>query len=253
MVSGVRHHMSEEINGAVQKRLAQPGSSFKQYQQSTVGDFGILHLILYECVNLACVSLPGRIGGRIRRWGLSLVTAHIGKMVKIGINIFILQPKKLRIEDKVEIGNAVTLGIKNTGDGIILKEHVKIGDRTNFNCLGGTITVGKGTSIDNDCRLGSLKGLTLGEFCTVGRYTCISGAGHAISDLARPIIEQPIISKGQTIIGDHVVIGERATILDGVIIGNNVTIAADSLVNRDIPAYSHVKGIPARICRQSGE
>ena len=82
--------MSEEINGAVQKRLAQPGSSFKQYQQSTVGDFGILHLILYECVNLACVSLPGRIGGRIRRWGLSLVTAHIGKMVKIGINIFIL-------------------------------------------------------------------------------------------------------------------------------------------------------------------
>lgn len=240
--------MSEEINGAIQKRLSQPGSSFKQYQQSAIGDYGIIHLILYELVNLACVSLPGKFGWCIRRWGLSIVSGHIGKLVQIGVNIFILQPKKLWIEDMVEIGDDVILGIKKAGNGIILKKHVKIGDRANFNCLGGTITIGRGTTIDNECRLGSLKGLTIGEFCTIGQYTCISGAGHAITDLNRPIIEQPIISKGHTVIEDQVEIGERVTILDGVFIGNNSKIGDGSLVNRDIPPHSHVEGIPARSC-----
>jgi len=238
--------MSEKITGAVQKQLSQPGSSLKKYQQSVIGDNSIIDLMIYEIINLVCLSLPGRLGGRLRRIGLSIISNYIGKHVQIGNNNLFLQPKKLHVEDNVEIGNDVTFGIKITGDGIILRENVTIDDGTILNCSGATITIGKGTRIKKDCRLGSLKGLTVGEFCTIGQYTCISGAGHSFSDLNRPIIEQPLVSKGHTIIEDDVEIGERVTILDGIYIGNKSKIADDSLVNKDIPPGSQVSGVPAR-------
>ena len=62
-----------------------------------------------------------------------------------------------------------------------------------------------------------------------------------------PIVQQAVTCKGPTILGDYVIVGDRATILDGVKIGNNVQIAPDSLVIRDIPDNSLVAGVPARI------
>lgn len=240
--------MSEKSTGAVQERLSQPGSSFKKYQESAIGDGSIINLMLYEIINFVCISLPGRLGRSLRRFGLSVISGHIGKHVQLGTNILFLQPRKLHIEDNVVIGDNVTFGIKNTGEGIVLKGNVAIGDGTIFSCLGATITIGRATKIKNDCRLGSLKGVTVGERCTIGPYTCISGAGHSSSDLSRPMIKQPLISKGHTVIEDDVEIGERVTILDGVFIGSKSKIADDSLVIRDIPSGSQVVGIPAKSC-----
>jgi len=56
-----------------------------------------------------------------------------------------------------------------------------------------------------------------------------------------------VTCKGPTVIGDNVVIGDRASILDGVTIGDHVHIAADSLVNSDIPENTTVAGVPGRI------
>ncbi|NNK93814.1 MAG: acyltransferase [Desulfobacterales bacterium] len=243
--------MPEKITGAIQEQLAQPGSSFRKYQQSVVGNTRFIDLMLYEVINLVCMSLPSlpkRFGYRWRRIGLSIISDHIGENVQIGPNNSFLQPKKLHLKDNVETGNDVTFGIKITGGGIILRENVTIGDNTIFNCSGGTITIGRGTKIQNDCRLGSLKGLTVGAFCTIGQHTCISGAGHTFSDLNRPIINQPLVSKGHTVIQDGVEIGERVTILDGIFIGSKSKIVNDSLVIKDIPPESQVSGIPARSC-----
>ena len=241
--------MSEKITGPVQEQLSQPGSSFKKYRQSVIGDGGIVNLMLYEVVNFVCMSLPGRWGRSLRRFGLSVISGHLGRHVQLGTDILFTQPRKLHIEDHVVIGDEVTLGIKNTGGGIVLKEHVAIGDRTIFSCAGATITIGKATRIENDCRLGTLKGLTIGERCIIGPYACISGAGHASSDLSRPMIRQPLVSKGHTVIEDDVQIGERVTILDGIFIGSKSRIADDSLVIRDIPSGSRVVGIPAKSYR----
>ncbi len=240
--------MSKFNTGPVQEQLSQPGSSIRKYQQSVVGDGTIVNLMLYEFINFVCMSLPGGLGRSLRRFGLSMISDHIGKHVQLGTNILFLQPRKLHIEDNVVIGDNVTLGIKNSGEGIVLRGNVAIGNGTILNCAGATITIGKATKIKEDCRLGSLKGLTVGESCTIGRYSCISGAGHASSDLSRPMIKQPLVSKGHTVIEDHVEIGERVTILDGVFIGSKSKIADDSLVIRDLPPGSQVVGVPAKSC-----
>jgi acetyltransferase-like isoleucine patch superfamily enzyme len=240
--------MSEMNTGPVQEQLSKPGSSIKKYQQSVVGDGSIVNLMLYEVINFVCMSFPGRFGRTLRRFGLSLISDHIGTDVQLGTNILILQPRKLHIGDHVRIGDNVTLGIKSSGEGIDLKENVSIGADTILNCVGATISIGKATQIKDDCRLGSLKGLSVGESCIIGRQTCISGAGHASSDLNQPIIRQPLVSKGHTVIEDDVEIGERVTILDGIHIGSKSKIADDSLVIRNIPSGSQVEGVPAKSC-----
>ncbi len=52
--------------------------------------------------------------------------------------------------------------------------------------------------------------------------------------------------KGKVVIGKDVTIGANVTILPGVIIGNGSTISACSLVNRDVPDYAFVGGIPIK-------
>ena len=51
-------------------------------------------------------------------------------------------------------------------------------------------------------------------------------------------------------IGDHVWIGNNATILSGVSIGNNSVIAAGAVVTKDVPANTLVGGVPAKVLKQ---
>jgi acetyltransferase-like isoleucine patch superfamily enzyme len=43
----------------------------------------------------------------------------------------------------------------------------------------------------------------------------------------------------------------KATFLKGVTIGDGAVIAAGSIVNKDVPAYSLVGGIPAKVLRNN--
>ena len=60
-----------------------------------------------------------------------------------------------------------------------------------------------------------------------------------------------LYTKGPVIIGNNVWIGDKATILGGVTIGDGAVIAANSVVTKDVPAYSVVGGNPAKIIKCS--
>lgn len=60
-----------------------------------------------------------------------------------------------------------------------------------------------------------------------------------------------MVSKGPVIIGKNVWIGDKATILPGVTIGEGAVIAANSVVSKNVPPFSVVGGIPARIIKQN--
>jgi len=57
-------------------------------------------------------------------------------------------------------------------------------------------------------------------------------------------------SKGKVIIGNDVWIGYGVTILSGVNIGNGAVIGARSLIVKDVPPYSIVGGVPAKIIKK---
>ena len=50
-------------------------------------------------------------------------------------------------------------------------------------------------------------------------------------------------------VGDNVWIGDKVTILPNVTIGKGCVIAANAVVTKDVPEYSVVAGVPARIIK----
>ncbi len=55
--------------------------------------------------------------------------------------------------------------------------------------------------------------------------------------------------KGDINVGDDVWIGTNAIILSGVNIGRGAVIAAGAVVNKDVPPYSVVGGVPAKVIK----
>ena len=48
-------------------------------------------------------------------------------------------------------------------------------------------------------------------------------------------------------------IGSKVIILDGVNIGNHVIVAAGAVVNKDVPDYAIVGGVPAKVIKMRKE
>ena len=113
--------------------------------------------------------------------------------------------------------------------------------------------------IGNGCKIGEYNHITacnriiIGDGLLTGRFVLITDNSHGSlrmeESTIRPI-DRPLVSKGETVIGDNVWIGDKATILAGVHIGDNVIIGANAVVTKDIPSNSVAAGIPAQVIKQ---
>ncbi len=87
--------------------------------------------------------------------------------------------------------------------------------------------------------------IEIGDGCVVGRDVVIrSFDGHSIQQYGYQI-SAPIK------IGEHVWIGQGATILKGVTIGDGSIVAANATVTKDVPAHSIVAGCPAKVVKEN--
>jgi len=106
--------------------------------------------------------------------------------------------------------------------------------------------------------------LIIGKFCQIaaGVRLIMNGANHQMNaastfpfyifpgwEQAPPKMED-LQSRGDTIIGNDVWIGQDATILPGVKIGNGAIIALGSVVGSDVAPYMIVAGNPAKPIRK---
>ena len=94
--------------------------------------------------------------------------------------------------------------------------------------------------------------MRIGKNLLTGRWVTITDNGHGSVDfetMQQTPINRRLFSKGDVAIGDNVWIGDKATILPGVTIGDGAVIAANSVVTKDVPAYSVAAGNPARVLK----
>ena len=115
-------------------------------------------------------------------------------------------------------------------------------------------------TIGNNCNFGAYNHITcinrveIGDNCLTGKWVTISDNNHGTTDfdtLHEAPIKRKLYTKGPVIIGNNVWIGDKATLLGGVTIGDGAVIAANSVVTKDVPAYSVVGGNPARVIKCS--
>lgn len=121
--------------------------------------------------------------------------------------------------------------------GAIIREMVEIGD----NCvimMGAVLNIGAvigaRTMIDMN--------VVIGGRAIVGKDSHI-GAGTVLAGVIEPPNANPVI------VGDNVLIGANAVVLEGIKVGNGAVVAAGSVVVNDVEENTVVAGVPARVIK----
>lgn len=106
--------------------------------------------------------------------------------------------------------------------------------------LGDRVVINQGCILD-----GREANLTIGHDTDVGTHSHIWTLQHDPASL-----DAHATDSGAVVIGHHVWIASRVTILPGVTVGDGAVIATGSVVTRDVPPLAIMAGVPARQIRQ---
>ena len=97
--------------------------------------------------------------------------------------------------------------------------------------------------------------VTAGKYVMIAPGVTIAGADHVTDVPGTPMYFSGRPELPETTICDDVWIGARVCILAGITIGRGSIVAMGSVVTKDVPPYSIVAGVPAKLIRMrfSGE
>ncbi|MHB8780061.1 MAG: acyltransferase [Candidatus Geothermincolia bacterium] len=123
---------------------------------------------------------------------------------------------------------------------------VVIGRNNCIRCHEGEMYIGDKTVFGCDNTVNSYSGIYIGEQCLFADSIYIVDFDHNYWDPVMPVRSQGICIRPVRLEG-NTWIGAKTTILRGVTVGWGSVIGAMSLVNKDVPRYSVVGGIPARV------
>ena len=178
-----------------------------------------------------------------KKLGLSL-TKHVRIQLDKGAKII--------LNDKLNIGITQVKGSKME-TRIWLEEGAKLTVNAPFSMYAGSyIRVTKGGHlildggfINENVQITCGETIEIGKGCAIGRDVVIrSYDGHTILKEGYRISE-PIK------IGNHVWIGQGASILKGVTIGDGAIIAAAAVVTKNVPSNTAVGGVPAKVINEN--
>lgn len=120
------------------------------------------------------------------------------------------------------------------------------------------VFINEGSIIGNYNYFGSNVSVTrsvIGSYCSIAPNVCIGPGEHVVTNVSTCIrimtaigISEELDAK-ECIIGNDVWIGTNAVVLRGVTIGDGAIIAAGAVVNKDVPPFAIVGGVPARIIK----
>lgn len=145
---------------------------------------------------------------------------------------YLLDPTAYIADSAHVIAEQLSVGERSTiAGGCVLRGEVTIGAHTSLNA--GASTIGR---------------VTIGSGVRIATGAVLVGENHRFDDPDVPIALQGLSTKG-VIVDDDVWIGANVTVVDGVRIGAHSVIGAGAVVTRDVPAWSVVGGVPARVMR----
>ena len=172
----------------------------------------------------------------------------------IGKNVAIRYPKKLHLGNQVIIEDGAEINCL-ASNGMHLGDRVSIGKYAIVrpsNIYGGSI--GEGLVMGNNSNIGPYNyigcsgKITIGDNVMLAPRVSIYAENH-VFDNPNITIKAQGVSKMEVVIEDDCWIAANAVILAGVTIGKGSVVAAGSVVNEDVPAFSVVAGVPARVIK----
>lgn len=175
---------------------------------------------------------------------------------KAGRIIFMGKKVKIYSKHNITCGSGCTID-DNCYINALCKNGVEIGNNFSLGrnsvieCTGVIRELGEGLKIGNDVGISpnafiSVRGnVSIGNNTIFGPGVKLFSENHIFKDRNTPIYLQGADRKGISI-GNDCWIGADAIILDGVNIGNGCIVAAGAVVNKDVPDFTIVAGVPSK-------
>ncbi|WFB35969.1 acyltransferase [Kiritimatiellota bacterium B12222] len=184
-------------------------------------------------------SMPNRntLGGKVSLWW--------GRRQALRHRPYVLLGEDVKISPEARIhprAGLITLGKGcSVAPGAVIQGNVEMGDNCSVQL--NSMLIGYGTRENPSGRI------QIGNNVRIAPNVQMIGGNHVIDRTDIPIAKQGLIHK-PIIVEDDVWIAGRVVITCGVRIGTGSVIAAGAVVTKDVPAWSIVGGVPAKILRK---
>ena len=184
--------------------------------------------------------LSNNVAGLVRLyWKIKTCLYYRCMFKRIGHESVIYRPMFIRNADCIEIGDRV-----NIRDGVRL-EAVR-------NSCGRipVLTIGSNTNIEQGVHIVCHNRVTIGRDVSITGRCAIVDATHSYENIDAGKIGDLIDNDDSFVeIADGAFLGYGAVIMPNVRIGKRAVVGANSVVTHDVPDYSVVAGVPARVIK----
>ena len=173
----------------------------------------------------------------------------MGKNVKIGVGVKIVNPQYISIGSDVLIDDHATLIARGEG-GITIGSHIHINDNAYLDteCKDGYINISNNVYIGTGTTLFWHSGMEIGDHCLLAQNITITPYSHSFEDPDEYIINQGGHTRKITI-GRDSYLGMNVTVIYSADIGEGSVVGSGAVVVKPLPPYSVAVGNPARIIR----
>lgn len=161
----------------------------------------------------------------MRRAILRAVARGLGDGLRIGRGVVCLHPETFTI-----------------GHGVFIGDQSMIQGRFDGHCvIGDQVWIGPQSYFD-------ARDLEIGDYVGWGPGAKVLGSVHTGEPVDVPVIQTDLTIKPVRI-GAWADIGVNAVILPGVTVGQGAIVGAGAVVTEDVPPFTIVAGVPARVLR----
>ncbi len=161
---------------------------------------------------------------KYRSWKQRNRLGHLGRSVFIEDGVHLMRyPKLISVDDEVVLKRGAHICACNES---------------------ATVHVGARTTVGYHTFIFASSGIAVGSDCLIAPFVYLVDSDHEIA-LGTPINQQPN-SSAPIKIGNGVWLATGVKVLKGVNIGDGAVVAANSVVNRDIPPNEIWAGTPAK-------
>lgn len=187
---------------------------------------------------------------------LSFVFKFFSRKITLDTLNYILVKAKFNnlesvISRKVEFKNPQRISI---GKGVVIRPYcwiaAMINDLPIKNAFDPWIEIHDGVAIGRFAHITVSNGLIIEKNVLITEGVLISDTIHGYEDANVPIIKQRMFNRGPIRIKEGAWIGNGARIVGSVTIGKNSVVGANSYVDKDVPDYTIVGGIPAKVLKK---
>lgn len=218
----------------------------KKNNSFTLDDNRTTFSVLWMLISMFKSLVRGKFKGLFFKEQSGLI--FIKKNVRLFNKSYISAKKNLILEDNCEIDGM-------SKKGLVFGENVTIGTHAVIrpsNFYGGEpgegLKIGANSNIGAFNYIGCSGYIEIGENVMFGPRISVYAENHSFDRTDITIKEQGV-KRSFVKIEDDCWIGSHSTILAGVTVGKGSIIAAGSIVTKDVPPYSIVAGVPAKIIR----